>query len=516
MKKASIQAALSGMAGHAAVRKLRTLVAWQERERLYLVGGAVRDAILDRPVADLDFVFRGDLRTLCESLAQEWPARFVLLNEAWGMVRLVPEASPGSEQALTLDFTPMRGEEIEEDLRQRDFTLNALAVSLGGGLDEEPHALEDPTGGIEDLERRRVRMVHPARLREDPVRLLRAFRIACALGFTIDGETLETIRSEKERLLLAAPERLREEVFKLLACDRSHSHLVKLDEVGLLSTLFPEVDALRGLEQGPHHELDAWKHSLEAFREAEELIESGFVGLSPWSQDLEKWLREETDRVSLLKMAALFHDLGKPLVAASGKDTEVHFHGHEDRGAQVVGGMARRLRMSRRDEECLASLVEHHMWPLHLHRMASVQKLSERAKVRFFRHLENQALGCLILALADNAAKGSPSGAMDKSGSFPDFVKTLLHFDCTRDAAGARTPPLVNGHDLIRVFGLEPGPRIGRLLERVHEARVEGKVKTREDALEFLRAFLEMEDKGSRKESLDGQPGASKKYIKYK
>jgi poly(A) polymerase len=198
----------------------------------------------------------------------------------------------------------------------------------------------------------------------------------------------------------------------------------------------------------------------------------------------------DKDRVSLLKMAALFHDLGKPLAAAPGRSTEVHFYGHESQGSKVVSGIAGRLRMSRKDEDCLTALVRHHVWPLHLYRMASVHRLSQRAKVRFFRRLGPLAPGCLILALADSAAKGSSCGATEKSGSFQDFAKTLLHFDRTRDAAGLRTPPLVSGHDLIRAFGLDPGPRIGRLLERVHEARVEGRVKTREEALEFLREFL--------------------------
>ncbi|MEW6440945.1 MAG: HD domain-containing protein [bacterium] len=483
--------ALARLSASAVMRRMRSLVAAADADGLYLVGGALRDALLGRAVADFDFVYGGDVSALAERLARAWPARLVALNERWGLIRLVPRAGPEKEAPAVLDFAPLRGADIREDLRQRDFTVDAMAVPVTGGAGEKSGGILDPTGGMADLRDRNVRMVHPDRLREDPVRCLRAFRIACSLEGAIDPGTLEGIRSEGRRVPAAAPERIREELCKLLAFPSSHAQLSSMGEAGLLGSLFPELEPLKGLEQGTHHGLDAWDHSLEAVRALESLIRDGLRVFVPWSSELTTWVGEEKDRVCVLKLAALLHDVGKPLTATSSGSGQVHFYGHERRGGEMAAAIGTRLRMSRKDQEALAAWVGHHMWPLHLYRAASLGKLTDRARVRFFRRLGASAPGCLLLAAADQEAKGVKAAGQDAGAeSFRAFVRSMLDLFYDRDAAALRVPPFVTGRDLMQAFGLRPGPQIGRLLEGIHEARVAGKVRNREEALALAGRLL--------------------------
>lgn len=482
--------ALKQLARNALLAKLRNLLASRPALDLYLAGGAVRDAFLDRPAPDLDIVCSPhDVQPLGVFLSKAWPCRLIVLNERWGMVRLVPVSPEGAGRGA-LDLAPARGGRIEEDLLLRDFTVNAMAVRIPRDPGKPLEEFLDPAGGARDLALGKIRMVHPDCLFEDPVRLLRAFRIACGLGFAVEAGTLEAIRQAAPRLLLTAPERIRDELFKLLARPRSQPYLDAMDRAGLVPVLFPETVALRGLEQGPEHPLEAWAHSMEAFRKVEEMIEEGFPVLEPWGAVLSDWVAQEEGRAALLKLAALLHDTGKPRTALSGPDGRVHFFGHDREGARICRSIAARLRLSRRSGFSLERWVRFHLWPLHLYRSACAGKLGDRAKMRFFKRLGSDAPGTLLLSAADQEAKKKHLDQRDSSRNFMDFLKSMIQFSVERDPAGVRQPPLITGREIMDRFGLSAGPRIGRLLDKVHEARVAGEIATPGEALDLVGRML--------------------------
>ncbi len=485
MSLLSTEEALERLARNAAVVKLRNLLAHRPLSTLYLVGGAVRDAFLDRDAPDLDLVCPpGDVERLGAFLSERWPCRLVELNERWGVVRLVPLDAEGPGRVV-VDLAPVRGRGIEEDLLQRDFTVNAMAVRIprdpGGPFKE----LLDPAGGIRDLASGWIRMVHWERLLEDPVRVLRAFRIACGLKFTVEAATLEAIGKAAARLCLPAPERIRDELLKLLGSPGSRYHLDAMDQAGIFSVLFPETVALRGLEQGPEHAREAWAHSLETLLQVEALVEECIVLVEPWGRTLSEWLAEDEERAALLKLAALLHDIGKPATAITGADGRIHFFGHDREGARLCEGIAARLRLSRKAGSCLECWVRFHLWPLHLFRADCSHRLGDRARVRFFRRLGTDALGVLTLAAADHKAK-KRENPNEYTDNFMQFIQSMVRFSIERDAAGTRLPPLITGREILERFGLPPGPRIGRLLEKVHEARAAGEIATPGEALDLV------------------------------
>jgi len=192
----------------------------------------------------------------------------------------------------------------------------------------------------------------------------------------------------------------------------------------------------------------------------------------------------------LLKMAALVHDIGKPMTRSLGNDGRVHFYGHEHTGARITLQIAKRFRLSRMDQSALWTLVRYHMWPLHMSIAESRARLNERAKVRFFRRLGANAIGVLLVALADDMAKAGNDPLYGPTSPFIAYVRSLLGLYYSRDAAGIWSPPLLTGHDLMQHFGLKPGPQVGLIIEAIHEARVHGKVHSREEALELVSGIL--------------------------
>ena len=457
---------------------------------LFVVGGALRDVRLARATEDFDFVVAGDARARARELAKRLGARYVLLDEAWGVVRLVWSPPMRKGQPFILDFAPMRGVDIREDLLQRDFTCNAMAMGLSGGMGEGEEIWEDPTGGLGDLDARIIRMVHPRGLREDPLRLLRAFRMACTLDCEIEAETLRTIGGLQDLVTRPAAERIREEVYKILACEGCGNTLRKLDHAGVLRRLFPELDALHGVRQGASDPLDAWEHSLEALRVLDRGIEAGFPAFPEWRGQLQAWLGEQKHGVQVLRLATLFHDVGQPGTRTVGEDGVPHFFGHTRLGAELTAGVLRRLRASRSDEERVRGWVRHHTGPLHLARAWHTGRLTERAKIRFLRRMGPDAPGALLVAWAHAEAAGGPLERGQREavmGVLRDLF--LLHLE--RDATGTRLPRLVSGKDLMEELGIPPGPLVGRLLSLIDEARVQGRVRSRAEALRLAASLFQ-------------------------
>jgi putative nucleotidyltransferase with HDIG domain len=365
-----------------------------------------------------------------------------------------------------------------------------MAMRIGPDGDAATSAWEDPTGGMRDLRTRLIRMVHPARLREDPLRLIRAFRLACALEFQIERLTFDAIHAARDGILSVAPERTREELFKIFACPDSLAWILQMDETGLLTTVFPEIQGLKGLRQGKFHHLDAWNHTLEAYRILEEGCRTDLAQMAPWNRELNAWLGERDDVLPLLKVAVLFHDIGKPGTYTIDAEGEPHFYGHAVSGADIVADTMRRLRTSRHEEERVRKWVRYHMGPVHMMRAMETDRLTERARIRFLRRLGEDVPGMLLVSLADFLATGGPSATGERQEAFFRLLDSFLNLYFRRDAASIGGRNLVTGKDLTDALGISPGPEVGRLLRLIEEARVEGKVSNRTEALRLAASLM--------------------------
>lgn len=481
-------------------RRIEQIIRWlaQQGTAVYLVGGCVRDRLLGRPVYDLDVAVDGDGLLLARRLANHFRGAYYALDEARGTGRAILSLDGGKR--LVVDVARFRGPTLAADLADRDFTINALAVDLGA-----PDRVIDLHHGLDHLQARLIHPVSPASIRNDPVRALRAIRLAAELGFELSAQTEALIRSEASGLAHVSGERIRDELVRLLALPDAASSLARLDALGVLTVLFPELEPLRGLRQPPPHHLDALSHSLETVRALETLFPERQAGddrpspafppvleaLTPFAGRLWDHLRAPVNggraRQVMLKLTALLHDVGKSATCTVDADGRPHFRGHHVLGTKTVVQVLQRLRFTKAEVHLGEIVVRNHMRPLLLTKQESV---SSSAVYRFFRDTGEAGVDVLIHALADHQATYAPGEDESHWQGLVMLTARMLSDYWERHAERVAPPPLIDGYDLLREFGLQPGPHIGELLEAVREAQVSGQVRTREEALELIRKQL--------------------------
>jgi putative nucleotidyltransferase with HDIG domain len=441
-----------------------------------LVGGVVRDVCLGRSAgADVDVAVPRGALELARRVADRVGGAFVVLDPERGAARVVSRDG-------RLDLTDFRAPTLEEDLRGRDFTVNALAVPVRELLRRGVAPLVDPTGGLADLVARRLRPASPGALAADPARALRAVRLAELLGLRMTPATARAVARAAPALGAVSAERVRDELLGLLALPAAGRALRRAERLGLLAAVLPEVEPMRAAAQPPPHRFDVLEHSLRAVAGADEVVAR--VGdLEPFGEELAVHLGAPlgggVTRAQLLKLAALLHDVGKPETRQV-VDGRIRFFGHELVGAARARAIGTRLRLPGAVTAALERLVRHHLRPMHL---AEAGVVTPRARYRLYRDLGAETRDLLLLALVDAAAvRGqSPVGLWPRAALLRDLLAGWAE-----QLRAAAAPPLVRGEDVMARYGLPPGPQVGRLLRQAREAQDLGLVRTRDEALAYL------------------------------
>jgi len=446
-------------------------------EGIWIVGGAVRDAALGREVADLDLAAAGDPGAVAKAIADEFGVHAFELSAEFGTWRLAAQ-----KHGWQIDVTALRGSGIEEDLAARDFTVGAVAVPLGG---EEPI---DPYGGLADLAAKRLRAVGADSFASDPLRLLRAARLAAELDLEIEPETLELARACAARAADPAGERQLAELRQLVGSPDPLRGLRLLDELGLTGVVLPELETLRGVEQGPNHHLDVYDHTiavLEHTLEVEGDLER-FAGdrAAEVAVLLDEPLADEMTRRTALRFGALFHDIAKPATKAE-RDGFVGFKGHDEVGAEVIGEVCRRLRASRRLTQHLQGMARHH---LRLGFLIPEMPLTRRRVHAYLRATDPVTVDVTLLTVADRlSARGKgPIASPEMVAAHLQLAREMIAagLDWRREGAPA---PLLRGDEIADALGIEPGPELGNAVAELEAAQFAGEVTDREGALRHLR-----------------------------
>ncbi len=409
-----------------------------DSSQVYLVGGAVRDALLGHPTHDLDFVLSGNVMKISRDVADAIGAAFYPLDEARLTARLVLIPADGDRQIV--DFAAMRGPDLESDLRLRDFTINAMAVSMG-----DLFKLLDPLGGAADLRARILRACSANAFQDDPVRILRAVRLATAFSFYIQKETRKSMRQAVSGLPQVSPERLRDELFRIMGGPKPAAALASLDIIGALAQVLPEMPALKGVDQSPPHVYDVWNHTLGVVNKLNDLLAvldmpfkrrmAENVTLGQASLQLGRYRRQIHEHLSvrftpdrsrrmLLFLAALYHDAGKPVTRQVDETGRIRFFEHDAIGAEFAGKRARQLRLSSEEVERLKTIVRHHMRPLLLAQTG--QDPTRRAIYRFFRDTKDAGVDICLLSLADTLATYGPDLPQELWINYLNLVRSLF------------------------------------------------------------------------------------------
>lgn len=458
----------------------------------HIVGGWLRDQVLGRvpPSVNIDLVVPQHALAFAEALAAHLPGAFVPLDEAWGSARLVVTMPTGP---CELDISDYRAPTLAEDLARRDFTVNAFAVALGDWLRSpgQPGPVVDPLRGGEALRQRRLQPCFDGTFAEDPVRILRGFRLAAQLGFALDAAALPLMRQAAPALAQVSGERIRDELLAIGATDAAAPAWRGLNDTGALDVLLPELIPGRGLDQGPFHHLDVLSHQLEAVAQADRFLADFAEFQAPLREPLRAYcaqmLVEKRPRKSLIKLAALIHDVGKPSSRQVHDDGDIWFIGHEHTGAALARPIVERLRLSNQEADMMCQLVLHHLRPGFLSREPEVTR---RAVYRFYKELGDHGPACLLEWWADRMATRGTQSRLDQIDEQRRFLESMLENYFFKAAEVVKPPRLLDGNRLMQALQLKPGPLIGQLLEAIEEAQAEGHVATADEALTLARAQL--------------------------
>jgi putative nucleotidyltransferase with HDIG domain len=446
-------------------------------ERAWLVGGALRDRLLNRPTPDLDVVVEGDVRAAARLLGRGAGGASFELSDQFGAWRVV-----GRDRAWQVDITPLQGGSLEADLGARDLTVNAMAEPLPGG------DLVDPHGGARDLRERRLRMVAPEAFTADALRTLRVARLATELGFAVEPTTAAAVRRYAPGLADVSQERVFSELRRIVMAADPVGGIALMDDLELTEQVLPELATLRGIEQNPYHHRDVYGHTLEVLDAAVALERDpgGALGdealAAPVSALLAEPLADELTRGGGLRFGALLHDIAKPQTRTELPNGRIGFPHHDVDGAEMVRAALARLRASERLRAHVAALTRHH---LRLGFLVHDMPLDRRAIYRYLVACEPVEADVTLLSVADRLATRGRK-ADEAIARHLDLARSVLAAALERRATGPR-PPLVRGDELAAELGIPRGPQLGELMAQIAEARFAGEVSTREEALAFAR-----------------------------
>ncbi|GAB6065292.1 CCA tRNA nucleotidyltransferase [Aquifex pyrophilus] len=463
----------------------------------FIVGGWVRDRILGEPVGyniDVDFLTTADPVEVAKKLAERIGGHFFVFEKRGFLIKrpviatVVLHLPP---YRYRFDFSPLKGKDLEkaliEDLKERDFTANAIAVNLDDVLSigAKQTIVFDPTGGIKDLEQGLLRPVSLENLKKDPVRILRGFRIAVEKNLRLTEDFYAFVKENPSLVLKSAPERITHELFKIMKEKTSFKVFRELYDYGVLQAIIPQFGRLKEIkDQGEHHIYPLDEHTFKTLEFLEKVIEERARYLS--SELLKdfgrkRYLGEFTD-VELLKWGALFHDIGKPYTFKI-REGKVTFYEHDKVGANIVREVGEKLRWGDEVTEFIAKLVRYHLRPFYLREAFKKGELKRRGMANFWRECGDIAPHLFLLSIADAYASG------DEEEDIKALLETISELESFKRNEYDKNvlKPLLDGNEIMKILGIKPGKLVGELKRALIDAQIEGEVKTKEEAVNFVK-----------------------------
>lgn len=445
----------------------------------WVVGGGLRDALLGRPVADLDVVTQGDPAAQASALAKAHGASRFALSREFGAWRV-----SGGTLGVQVDVMPLLGGSLESDLARRDFTINALALPAAGD-----GRLVDRHGGLDDLSAGRVALVSPTALADDPVRVLRLARIAHALGFRVDSAAADAARAAAPGIAGAPGERVMEEFTRIITAPDAGAAVRALDAVGGLGALVPQLEDCRGVDQSEYHHLDVLGHTLEvldnvvAIARDPEPVFRGDAALV--ARSLGQPLSDDLDRGQALRITALLHDMAKADTRTVWDGGRVGFPYHDRLGAEMADAWCRSLRTSNRLREFVERGVRHH---LALGFMVHRQPLTLAQYDRYLRRVAPDPVEAIVLSVADRLATDGPRTTPIQLTRHVALARDMLAVHARIASMEPIRPPL-DGAELARMLDRPPGPWLADLLVATREEQLMGRVGDPASAAAFARRW---------------------------
>lgn len=457
-------------------------------EPVYVVGGAVRDALLHRPIRDIDLIVADQGIQLARRIANYFKGHFFSLDVERDVGRAFIQTADGS---LVIDVAGFRNEDLLSDLHDRDFTLNAMAVNLAG----ESNLLIDPLDGERDIRAKILRQCNEQSVVHDPLRIVRAVRLSIQFGLRIEPDTLNVIRSNSILIKVVSPERLRDELVKTLALNKVAGAVRVMDAVGIMPILFPEVTALKSISNPHLPALNLFQLTLTTlgylaqiqavFSPGRSESSSAFnIGVLVMELDcyrqqirlhLQKGWPNDRPHTALLALAALMLLSGK-------SHLEAPFEGYERASASLAEAKGEALRLSHAENVYLAQAMKG---------VAHVPVMLDDLMLHhFWYEFGDAGVDSCLLSLASYLAKVGSEIDQDAWVAYLDHIRQILQAYFERYDQVVAPRAVIDGNRLIQGLDLQPGPIIGELLKLIREAQVIGQIHTEDEAFHLARTYL--------------------------
>jgi poly(A) polymerase len=451
---------------------------------VYAVGGFVRDLLLKRQNEDIDLVVDKNSLKYSKKLARAFKAKLITLDKATETYRIILQ----DNEIKSIDVSPFSAT-IEEDLQNRDFTVNAMAFNLKNFNNFKQHIILPKNDALKDLKTKTLNTVSSKSLKIDPLRMLRGFRFMAEQNFNFSQSSLKQIKNNSKLINKIAKERVKNELSRIFASKNASKVLEVMDKIGFLNAILPECAKMKkAAKKHYYHKGGLFEHSFKTFESSENILNNlkkyfpkNYMDLQIHFEDNSSF-SEYVTRKGLIKFVALLHDNAKP-ETSSFENGKMHFFGHEEKGSQKIKKVMSNLKFSKKDIEFSTFLVKHHM------RLSTLTKnniVTKKASLKLFRDMGDFILDLLIVSMSDwysyrNLKVFSKLELNLQEQSVRELVR--YYYDLKRSKPLKK---VIDGNIIMKNFSLKPGPLIGELLESVLVAQGERKVSTVKEALEIV------------------------------
>lgn len=438
----------------------------------YLVGGSIRDLFTKKcEFCDRDISIKG-AENFARKIANKWDGTFIELDSENKIYRVVLP-----DKINFLDISELQGNTIEEDLKRRDFTINAIAYDLANDK------FVDVTGGLKDLKNKVLRHIDDKNFEDDPLRILRAFRFYAVTGFKMTIELENALKKYLPLALNPAKERINYEIMKLFGGDFASGALLKMDEFGLLEKIFPCVTEMKKVPPNTHHHLDLFHHVVETVRQIEILYNeiSGFE-----KEHLDAIDFGGFPRINHLKLAGFLHDIGKFSTWTIEEGGRHRFIKHDDVGSKMVVPLLRDLKFSKKQIEYVSCMIKNHIYPSNV---IVAPSLNDKVMMRYVRKMGDNVIDNIILAKADRlSARGIDITEEIVNANISGLDKLLVFYLSKKDSL-APLPKLIDGREIMEILNIKPSPKLGEIINAINEAQLNEEITTHEEAIKILEQF---------------------------
>lgn len=441
-----------------------------ENLKLYLVGGAIRDFILDVENFDKDLVVVNfDAEILAEKLSRELDATMVELDSGNCIYRVVL-----SDKLNYIDIANALENSIEKDLKRRDLTVNSIAVDIF------ENKIIDINNGLKDFCDKKIRLISEQNVLDDPLRILRAFRFMSTLGFDLDEESREILIKNVKYTLNPAKERINYELIKLMGGKNAHNALLEMDSIGILTEILPIMIDVKKVPPNSHHHLDLIHHCIETVRQIQIIYET-------FDEDVKKDLKSvefgAASRLAHLKFAGLLHDIGKFSTWTIEESGKHRFIKHDIVGADMAKDILKSMGFSKKQIEYIVQMIKYHLYPSQI---VCSPECNEKTYMRYVRKIGNLIGDNIILAMADRYSALGEDITDEIVKNNIDGLTNLLKFYTDIKDSLEPLPKLLSGNEIMELLNIKPSRRLGEIISALEEAQISGDVTNRDEAIRFI------------------------------